>query len=119
MTTLQEFLAGPQRNAWAGYVGYPISLYLRKSHRILDKRYASCLDLASIDVAKAYRGQGLFKGLLPEIEHLAAQHGFSAVFVENILEPRLLKHLTGKAYQLQHHQAPTGFSCLYKFLTPA
>lgn len=56
-----------------------------------------CLDIANITVDEEKRGQGVFTGLLQEIESLAQERHY-IVRIESILNPGLRKFLQERGY---------------------
>lgn len=83
-TTLYGFLSGNERNAWVSEPGF-ISLYVRKSERVIDGEWFTFLDLATIDVKKPGTGT------LTRLINWSNQH--YNVYIESVLNDRLADHL--------------------------
>jgi GNAT superfamily N-acetyltransferase len=96
--TLNEFFISPVRNAWVD-LDVPASLYLRKAHRLIDGRMQFTLDLATVEVSEECQGTGVFTRLLDLLEKHTVDGSFDALYVENILEPRLVPFLERRGYQ--------------------
>lgn len=99
------------RNAW---IQEPhMKIYVRRSKRSLDVHLIeSCLDLASVEVSEKYRGKGLFTKFVERFEQ-AAEDLDRTVFVESILEPRLVGFFEGRGYKQMDNSTPT-CPCLFK-----
>lgn len=107
--TFDTFIASPKiRNTWI--YERDIEVYVRRSNRVIDGNLVSCLDIASVEVRENRRGQGLFKAFLHRFEVEAAKMN-RRVFVESILEPRLLQFLLKQNYILIPNSIPP---CVYK-----
>lgn len=81
-----------------------IKIYVRRSNRILTARtfletqkFYPCLDIASVEVSENRRGKGIFKKFLTRVERQAKKLK-RAVYVESILDPRLVDFLTRRGY---------------------
>jgi hypothetical protein len=89
----------PTRNAWVTEPG--ISIYVRKTRRLISGRIKSnVFDLANISVVDGKRGTGVLTAYLPIFEKKAKESGFSTIFVESIIEPRLCGFLEKHQYIL-------------------
>lgn len=98
------FIVSPKiRNIWIRE--RDIDVYVRRSNRIIDGNLVSCLDIASVEVNEKRRGQGTFKAFLNRVEKAAASMN-REVFVESILEPRLLQFLLKRNYILIPNSIP-------------
>lgn len=107
--TFDTFIASPKiRNTWIRE--RDINVYVRRSNRIIDGNLVSCLDIASVEVNEKRRGQGMFKSFLNRVEKAAASMD-REVFVESILEPRLLQFLLKRDYTLVPNSIPP---CVHK-----
>jgi GNAT superfamily N-acetyltransferase len=85
------------RNQWI--TERDISVYVRRSVRVLDATMPKlCLDIGSVEVEEKHRGMGIFTGFLKRFEEAAKQLN-RAVYVESIMEPRLVKFLLRNGYQ--------------------
>jgi len=95
---LDQFVANENlRNAWIRE--RDIDVYVRRSIRMLHRSTTAtpCLDIASVEVREDRRGQGVFKAFLTRFEKEAKKIN-RAVYVESILEPRLVTFLTARGY---------------------
>ena len=103
------FIASPKiRNVWIRE--RDIDVYVRRSKRLIDGNLVSCIDIASVEVNERRRGQGIFKAFLNRVEKAAASMN-REVFVESILEPRLLYFLLKRDYTLVPNSIPP---CVHK-----
>jgi hypothetical protein len=104
---LDEFLAGTERNAW---IEEPhMKVYVRKSNRFLSAKtihnstpVTPCLDIASVEVDEDKRGGGVLTLFIKRFEREAKRLN-RGVFVESILEPRLIPFLTKNGYAFLPH----------------
>ncbi len=107
--TFDTFIDSPKiRNIWIRE--RDIDVYVRRSNRLIEGNLILCLDIASVEVNENRQGQGIFKAFLYQFEKEAAKMR-RAVYVENILEPRLLDFLIRKGYILIPKSIPP---CVYK-----
>ena len=83
------------RNTWI--YERDISIYVRRSQRFIDGKVIPCLDIGSVEVIEKHRGIGIFTSFLNRFEE-AAKKLNRAVFVESILEPRLVSFLNRREY---------------------
>ena len=107
MTDLEENMKEPQmnfdmfirsekvRNTWI--YERNIAIYVRRSRRFIAGKVTLCLDLASVEVVEKSRGIGIFTSFLDRFEEAATKLN-RAVFVESILEPRLVSFLNRREY---------------------
>lgn len=96
------------RNAWLK--GRYSEIYVRRdSYRILAGRSFRTLDLATLNVQRAYQGRGILTNLLAFLE---AKH--RVLFVENVLEPRLCVYFERRGYQ--RHTMLTDYPRSYFFI---
>ena len=73
------------RNAWLEYG--PLQVYIRKSQ--IPTEIGPNLQIANVSVAPEFQHKGHFTRFLRLIETYAVQHQWSAVYVENIINPVL------------------------------
>ena len=85
------------RNQWISERN--ISVYVRKSVRMIEGDLVACLDIGSVEVDEEHRGVGIFTGFLQRMEDYGKKLN-RTIFVESILEPRLLRFLLQRGYQL-------------------
>jgi N-acetylglutamate synthase-like GNAT family acetyltransferase len=97
--SLSAFLAADRRNIWLH--SDKMKVYVRKGKHSLDNKISDCLDIASIQVEDEFQGHGIFKSWLRYAEDTATRFSIEAVFVENILNPRLATYLSGIGYRRQ------------------
>jgi hypothetical protein len=69
-----------------------ICVYVRRSKRFIDGQLKDCLDLANVSVDEEERGKGIFSKFLIHFEKEAVNLN-RTVYLENVLEKRLQKHL--------------------------
>lgn len=92
---LNEFISSSANRSWLKT--REVEVYVRKSCRIHGQRGFTCLDLASISVVESERGKGIFKDVLAILqEKVEDSTRFHAVYIENVLEPRLKSWLDNK-----------------------
>lgn len=139
-TTLAEFLAGPFRNQW---IAAPkLQAYVRRSTRrlpVLPRGYVEHidgnpfnnaidnlvihdmemgLDIANVSVSSRFRGKGIFTKWLDDAEKLAVVHGLKYVYVESILNERLIPFLAARGYQMAGTTPPSMFKGIMLPETP-
>ena len=92
--SVMAFLAGHADNAWL--VGRAMSVYVRKSGRMIEDKFAYTFDIANVEVKERQRGKGLFTEWLARVESEVAAVGIDYVYYENSFNGRvfafLLKH---------------------------
>jgi GNAT superfamily N-acetyltransferase len=76
-----------------------IEVYVRKSMRVIGNTTHPCLDIGSVEVREERRGQGTFKAFLSRFEKKARELN-KWVYVESILNRRLLTYLATQGYEL-------------------
>lgn len=91
---IEAFLATNRRNGWIESEG--MKVYVRNRTRAFNGVFHQVLDIANVEVE--LRGHGVFTAWLKEAEAAAARHGMHAVYVESIINPRLLQFLAAKGY---------------------
>jgi len=92
---LDEFLDGTNRNAWLRE--RYMDVYVRRSMRLIGDSTVPCLDLANITVDEKRRGGGVLTLFIKRFEREAKARN-RGVYVESILEPRLIPFLTKNGY---------------------
>lgn len=94
---LTQFLKSSARNAWIRE--RYIDVYVRRSMRPIGVGDAMipCLDLANVTVDEKKRGGGVLTLFIKRAEREAKARK-RAVYVESILEPRLIPFLTKNGY---------------------
>lgn len=88
---LDEFLRSDERNAWIKE--RYMQAYVRRSRRYIGGSTFEFLDLANVEVDEARRGSGVLTLFLRRFEREARRYN-RGVYVESILEPRLVPFLT-------------------------
>lgn len=101
------------RNAWI--YERDIAIYVRRSVRFINNEATPCLDLASVEVVEKHRGIGIFTGFLKRFEDAAKQLN-RAVFVESILNARLVSFLARRGY-VKHPHSVDLCPSMYKVLS--
>lgn len=91
MSALRDFIKSNQRSAWVH--SKDISVYLRKSQRVVNGKMLSALDIASIDVEKESQGKGIFTAFLVEAESLGVP-----IFIENVLTRKFSEFFRKRGY---------------------
>lgn len=101
-----------ERNAWLSAEG--VRLYVRRTPRFLDEAPRKTLDIANIENTKP--GKGWFTKFLPELEsRLCSESDFAAIYVESILNERLVGFLIKNGYTLKPQSTPRNVN-YYKLL---
>lgn len=95
---IEQFTASKKYNYWLREKH--MNVYVRKSIHALSHQIAECLDIANIEVDEKYRGKGIFTAFLARAEQQAILAGKDAVYVESILNPKLLGMLIKRGYTL-------------------
>jgi hypothetical protein len=75
-----------------------MDVYVRRSKRYIDKEMVECLDLATVNVDDRHRGKGHLTKFLPRFEQEAMRLK-RVVYLENILEPRLVPFFLRMGYK--------------------
>ena len=83
-------------NAWLD--DNQLKVYVRITERYLDGERLPSIDIANVEVVRELRGNGIFAGVLADIEQIAQDTG-RIVYVESILEPRLERFLQQRGYE--------------------
>lgn len=105
MDALLKFMASPRRNAWIACG--PVEVYIRKANRYIEGRMVKTLDLANIQVEEKKRSQGYFRAFIANVELLnRSDWGVEYIYVESILEPRLIPFLSANGYTLHEGTEP-------------
>lgn len=91
-----------------------MNVYVRRSKRYLDKQMVECLDFATVEVDEGHRGKGHLTKFLLRFEKEARRLG-RVVYVESILEPRLVPFLARMGYKFVPDTAPIAPS-MYKIV---
>jgi len=114
MTDLEENMNEPRmnfdtfiqsekvRNAWI--YERDIAVYIRRSQRFINDKAIFCLDIGSVEVVENHRGIGIFTSFLNRFEEAAMKLN-RAVFVESILNARLVSFLARRGYAKHPHSA--------------
>jgi hypothetical protein len=93
---LDGFLSNESiRNAWVSERS--IRIYIRRSMRYVGEQMVPCLDVGSVEVMEKDRGTKVFTSFLGRFE-VAAKQLKRGVYVESILEKRLLDFLLRRGY---------------------
>lgn len=93
---LQAFLADERiRNIWI--VEKHISVYVRRGVHYINEELKKCFDIANIEVDEDYQGKGIFTKFLGRVEQAAKERNL-VVYIENILEPRLVGFFERRGY---------------------
>lgn len=101
---LKDFLQSPDHSCWLR--NRKVSVYVRKSTRLVDRELIKCLDLANIEVNPRYQRQGIFKKVL---QTWITYNPFSAIFIENVLNQDLHAWLLNYPHILQIKNYPHSF----------
>lgn len=101
---LEEFISSKENRKWLNYEH--MDVYVRKGHHrgphieSEESTIFPTLDIASVSIEKKrYRSKGLFTKFITNAEELADKHRLN-VYVESILEPRLIGFLERRGYEL-------------------
>lgn len=95
---LSQFLAwtdGPS-NQWIRE--RCMNVYVRRSKRYIDEQVIECLDFATVEVDERHRGKGYLTKFLLRFEQEAIRLK-RAVYIESILEPRLVPFFIKMGYK--------------------
>jgi hypothetical protein len=55
-----------------------------------------CFDIANVNVQEEFRGKGIFTEWLTKTIRLVLDQEFDAIYVENVLNPRLAMHFRNR-----------------------
>ena len=100
--TIEKFFNGSEPNVWIQYNN--LDVYLRKSKRILDNKFISTIDLANVNSEKP--GSKTFHTFIEYLENLSKKNGYEAIYVENILNDRLVGFFDKLGYKISSSQGP-------------
>ena len=101
---LREFISKENlRNQWI-YEKF-LHAYVRRSQRLLNGKMDFCLDIASVEVDEKHRGKGIFVKFLTKAEQEAKKMN-RKVFVESILNEKLLNFLLNRGYVMCENSNP-------------
>lgn len=101
------------RNAWIHE--RDISIYIRRSVRFIDNEAIPCLDIGSVEVVEKHRGIGIFTSFLNRFEE-ASKKLNRVVFIESILNARLVSFLARRGY-VKHPHSVDICPSMYKVLS--
>jgi GNAT superfamily N-acetyltransferase len=82
-----------------------LKIYVRVTRRYVGEVIHDSLDVASVEVPERYRGRGIFTRWMDKAEEIAAANGMT-IYVESILEPRLLGFLRKRSYTMLNESIP-------------
>jgi N-acetylglutamate synthase-like GNAT family acetyltransferase len=94
---ITKFLNNHAHNEWLK--SEKMDVYVRKGHHLIDGEIRSCFDVANISVPEKLRGHGIFTKWLEQVEKKILPFGIEYVFVESILELRLVSFLNSRGYK--------------------
>ena len=80
-----------------------VRAYIRIGKRYLRGSMRHGLTLANVEVAEEHQRKGHLKLLLTELEEFARERGFEFVFVEQVLNLNLSRHLDERGYEPYDH----------------
>ena len=95
--SLLDFFAKSRRNEWL--TGEALVVYVRSVERNIENRRMKCFDISNVIATQ--QGRGTFTAWLKYAEHQAKQFNHSAIYVENILNKRLMPFLALKGYKIE------------------
>ena len=95
---------------WFRFPGYFLKVYMRHTRRLIDGEITETVDVASVEVNKQYRSRGHFTAWLNEVQIIADDLKL-VVYIESVLEPRLVHFLEKKNYQRVKASLPP---CYYR-----
>ena len=94
---ITKFLNNPHvRNEWLSSA--KMNVYVRKGRHLINGEIRLCFDVASIGVPDNLRGKGIFTKWLEQVEKEIPSFEIEYVFVESILESRLIPFLGRHGY---------------------
>ncbi len=94
---VEAFLSSPHRNQWLEIKTKRcfLKVYVRKGRHLIDNQMRKCFDIASITAVP--QGTGTFTEFLSFVEQRAREKEW-AVFVESMLNERLMKFFERRGY---------------------
>ena len=109
-----KFLENPRlHNAWLKCG--PIEVYVRKGRHLINNQITNTFDVASIKVQEKQRGKGLFKTFLIDLRSvLTTSYEYKYIYVESVLENRLLDFLPSVGFTMCPGSIPPSFYKLIK-----
>lgn len=94
---IRAFNRSAMRNSWIQHSD--IRVYIRKGQRRLPTTTGFQVTLDVANIQTKWHGKGIFTTWLTAAEEEAKKLGFDAVFVESILEERLIPFLERRGYK--------------------
>ena len=91
-----------------------MDVYVRRSMRYIDEQMVECLDFATVGVDERHRGKGHLTKFLLRFEQEAIRLK-RVVYLENILEPRLVPFFIKMGYKFVRNTDMTSPS-MYKIV---
>ena len=117
MNYLKQFLHGGQPNAYVR-VGKHIELYCRKGFHLVGGQVVPTFDVAKVEIDEHYRGEGLFRQFLLDLKALLERPEyfprFTCIFVESVVNERLMTFLPSVGFTLLPNTIPP---CFVQMLT--
>lgn len=112
MNEIIHFLKSQRHNAWLDVNDF--NIYVRKGFHRIDNNLLKCFDIANI-TNNGERGKGKFKQLLNETKNLLESNeelrdGIQAIYVESVLNNRLVISLPTMGFELVSNTEPPSFS---------
>ena len=88
MNQLDRFMNSPARSQWLQFG--PLAVFVRRSKRMVEGKYVTALDIATVEVAASHRRQGHFSRLYELVRLTAQAFELDGVWIESIQEPVLV-----------------------------
>jgi hypothetical protein len=94
ITQVDDFITSTNRNLWLS--DGILSIYVRKSKRLIGGKYIDTFDVANIStISPIYEHKGYFKRFMEKVESVS-----DCVFVESIQNPQLTTTLRKNGYEI-------------------
>lgn len=116
-STVKEFLLSTNRNMWCREG--EVEVYVRRAQRMIRPQNSASFMVRALDIATLRTerpGSGRLSELFDHWEQLADDFNYGVVFVENVINPRLVKWLERRGYEKQDNPCDPGdqLPCFYK-----
>jgi hypothetical protein len=101
---LGSFLDSPARAEWLTFSDKEVFVRKARHYHPEQKAVVRCFDIANITVFDP--GKGTFSRWLEELPETLRSRGYAFIYIESVLNRRLLKHLRSKGV----YETPEGFN---------
>jgi hypothetical protein len=101
---LDSFLGSSERAEWLIFSNKEVFVRKARHYHPQQKAVVRCFDIANVVVFDP--GKGTFSRWLKELSETLRSRGYAFIYIESVLNRRLLKHLRSKGV----YETPEGFN---------